>query len=51
MVHHAGPTKLRVFLPMECALEPGDHVRWVLRDAVTEEVLAEQDAVNRTDLW
>ena len=40
-----------VFLPMGCGLEPGDPVRWMLRDAVTEEVLARQEAVSQVDLW
>ena len=44
-------TEVQVFLPMGCGLEPGDRVRWVLRDAVTGEVLAEQDAVSQVDLW
>jgi hypothetical protein len=51
VVRPAESTKVSFFLPMQCGLEPGDQVRWVLRDAVTEEVLAEQDAVNRADLW
>ena len=45
------PATLEVFLPMGCGLEPGDRVRWLLRDAVTDEVLAEQDAVSEVDLW
>jgi hypothetical protein len=45
------PTTLDVFLPMGCGLEPGDQVRWVLRDAVTDEVLAEQEATSEVDLW
>ncbi len=40
-----------VFLPMECGLEPGDQVHWILRDAVTDEVLAEQAATSDVDLW
>lgn len=51
VVGPAGPTKVSVFLPMGCGLQPGDRVRWLLRDAVTEEVLAEQDAVSQVDLW
>ncbi len=51
VVRPAESTRVSFFLPMQCGLEPGDEVRWVLRDAVTEEVLAEQDAVNRADLW
>ena len=46
-----GPVTVDVFLPMGCGLEPGDQVRWVVRDAVTEEVLAEQEAISRVDLW
>ena len=45
------PTTLDVFLPMGCGLEPSDQVRWVLRDAVTDEVLAEQEATSEVDLW
>jgi len=40
-----------VFLPMGCGLESGDAVRWVLRDAVTGEVLAEHEATSQVDLW
>jgi len=40
-----------VFLPMGCGLEPGDRVRWVLRDAGTEELLDEQEATSQVDLW
>jgi hypothetical protein len=47
----SGPTTVDVFLPMGCGLVPGDRVRWVLRDAVTEELLAEQEAVSQVDLW
>ena len=39
-----------ILLPMGCGLESGQCVRWVLRDAVTGEVLAEQDAVSQVDL-
>ncbi|MBN1936000.1 MAG: PglZ domain-containing protein [Anaerolineae bacterium] len=46
-----GPVTLDVLLPLGCGLAPGDAVRWVLRDAATEEVLAEQEAVSRVDLW
>jgi hypothetical protein len=51
VVRPAEPTKVSVFLPMGCGLQPGDQVRWVLRDAVTEELLAESDAVSQVDLW
>ena len=44
-------TTVDVFLPLGCGLEPGDRVRWVLRDAVTDEVLAEQEAASEVDLW
>jgi len=44
-------TTLDVFLPMGCGLEPGDQVHWVLRDAVTDEVLAEQETTSEVDLW
>lgn len=47
----AEPVKVPIFLPMGCGLEPGNRVRWVLRDAVTEEVLDEQKAVSQVDLW
>jgi len=50
VVGPGGPVSVDVFLPMGCGLEPGDRVRWVLRDAATEEVLAEQEAVSRVDL-
>jgi hypothetical protein len=45
------PTMLDVFLPMGCGLEWGDQVRWLLQDAVTDEVLAEQEAISQLDLW
>ena len=51
VVGPAEPVKVPIFLPIGCGLEPGDRVRWVLRDAVTEEVLAEREAVSRVDLW
>ena len=51
VVAPAGPVAVDVFLPMGCGLEPGDRVRWIVRDAVTEEVLAEQEAISRVDLW
>lgn len=51
VVGPAEPAKVSVFLPTGCGLQPGDRVRWVLRDAVTEEVVAEQDAVSEVDLW
>ena len=51
VVGPSGPATVDVFLPMGCGLEPGDQVRWVLRDAVTEEMLAEQEAVSQVDLW
>jgi len=43
--------RVLVFLPMGCGLQPGDAVRWVLRDAITEEVLAERNTVSQVDLW
>ena len=51
VVRPAEPARLSVFLPMGCGLQPEDRVRWVLRDAVTEQVLDEQDAVSDVDLW
>jgi hypothetical protein len=51
VVSPADSAKVSVFLPMGCGLQPGDQVRWVLRDAVTEEILAEQAAVSQVDLW
>jgi len=51
VVAPSGSVTLDVFLPMGCGLQPGDRAHWVLRDAVTEEVLAEQDAVSKVDLW
>ena len=51
VVTPSGPVEADVFLPMGCGLEPGDQVRWLLRDAVTGEVLASQDAVSQVDLW
>jgi len=50
VVGPSGPATVDVFLPMGCGLEPGDRVHWVLRDAVTEELLDEQEAVSRVDL-
>ena len=50
VVGPSGPTTVDVFLPMGCGLERGDRVRWALRDAVTEELLDEQEAVSRVDL-
>lgn len=51
VVRPGEPAPVDVFLPMGCGLEPGDRVRWTLRDAVTGEVLAEQKAVSQVDLW
>ena len=51
VVGPGGPVTVDVLLPMGCGLEPGDRVRWVLHDAATEEVLAEQEAVSHVDLW
>ena len=51
VVGPSGPASVDVFLPMGCGLEPGDRVRWVLRDAVTEELLDEQEATSQVDLW
>lgn len=51
VVGPGGPAVVDVFLPMGCGLVPGDRVRWVLRDAVTDEVLAEQEATSQVDLW
>lgn len=45
------PTRVSVFLRMECVLAPGDQVQWVLAGAVTEELLSEQDVVSQVDLW
>jgi hypothetical protein len=45
------PTMLDVFLPMGCGLEWGDQVRLLLQDAVTDEVLAEQETISQLDLW
>ena len=38
-------------LPAWWGLQPRDRVRWLLRDALTDEVLAEQEAINYLDLW
>ena len=51
IVSPSEPTTMDVFLPMGCGLEPGDQVRWLLRDAVTDEVLAEQESISEIDLW
>lgn len=51
VVGPGGPALVDVFLPMGCGLEPGDRVRWVLRDAVTDELLKDQEATSRVDLW
>jgi hypothetical protein len=40
-----------ILLPMGCGLESGQRVHWVLRDAVTTELLFEKDAVSMVDLW
>jgi len=50
VVGPGGPDALEVFLPVGCGLEPGDRLRWVLRDAVTGETLQEQQAVSQVDL-
>ena len=44
------PVQADLFLPMGCGVQPGDQVRWLLRDALTGEVLASQDASNQVDL-
>jgi len=41
------PVKEIVMLPFDCGLMEGDRLRWVLRDARTEEVLAQQDAISK----
>jgi len=51
VVEPGGATEQTILLPMGCGLEAGQRVRWVLRDAVTGEVLVEQDAVSQVDLW
>jgi len=51
VVRPGQPSTLDVFLPMGCGLEPGDQVCWLLRDAVTDEVLAEQESISEIDLW
>ena len=51
VVEPGGSVEQTILLPMGCGLESGQRVRWVLRDAVTGEVLAEQDAVSQVDLW
>jgi len=51
VVAPAAATEQTILLPMGCGLEAGQRVRWVLCDAVTGEVLAEQDAVSQVDLW
>ena len=50
VVDPSGSVEQTILLPMGCGLESGQRVRWVLRDAVTGEVLAEQDAVSQVDL-
>jgi len=51
VVRPGGPTIVDLFLPMGCGLTPGDRVGWLLRDAATGELLAEQEAVSQVDLW
>jgi hypothetical protein len=51
VVEPGGSVEQTILLPMGCGLESGQRVRWVLADAVTGEVLAEQDAVSQVDLW
>ena len=51
VVEPSGAVEQTILLPMGCGLETGQRVRWVLRDAVTGEVLAEQEAVSQVDLW
>ena len=51
IVSPSEPTTMDIFFPMGCGLEPGDQVRWLLRDAVTDEVLAEQESISEIDLW
>jgi len=46
-----GLSSWNLFLPDGCGLAPGDRVRWLLRDAVTGELLAEQEAISQVDLW
>jgi hypothetical protein len=50
VVEPSGPAEQVILLPGGCGLQPGQRVRWVLRDAVTGEVLAEQEAVSQVDL-
>ncbi len=51
VVAPGGPATVDIFLPMGCGLERGDPVRWMLRDAATEELLDEQEATSQVDLW
>jgi len=51
VVEPAGAIEQTILLPQGCGLEAGQRIRWVLRDAVTGEVLVEQDAVSQVDLW
>jgi hypothetical protein len=39
-----------MLLPQGCEPEAGRRVRWVLRDAMSGEVLVEQEAVSPVDL-
>ena len=50
VVQASGPTKALILLPMDCGLAEGDLVQWVVRDALTGEVLAEQDTTSQVDL-
>jgi hypothetical protein len=51
VVSPAEPVSVNVFLPMGCGLLAGDRVRWILRDAHTEEILTDQAAVSQVDIW
>jgi hypothetical protein len=51
VVEPSGPKEQAILLPMDCGLKSGQQVRWVLRDAITDEALAMQDAVSQIDLW
>ena len=51
VVPPGGPVTQDLFLPMGCGIQHGDRLRWVLRDAVTGEILAEQETVSKIDLW
>lgn len=51
VIDPGGPSNLDILLPMGCGLKPGEKVQWEVRDAHTEEILHQKEAISKVDLW